>query len=285
MENRAPRHPGRPLRRLIPVVLLALSLGAIPTLHPAALGATAASGQGSPTSESSSSPRPSESPRPSSSPEPSGSPRPSGSPEPSESPRPSASPRPSSGFDDVGDDHPERTAIAFVADKGIVHGYGDGRFGPDDHTLRAQMAAMIARALGWDLEDHGNGFHDRCDDRQRCIDDDLWRNIGALSERGVVKGYQDGTYGPFNEISQVQTISFIARAMVAAGRWTPVTVDNPALYPNVTLASGHRLDLLTYVSNAGAIPDRPTASAWADWEAPATRAWFAQLLYQALAGR
>ena len=169
-----------------------------------------------------------------------------------------------------------------MSEHGIVKGYGDGTFGPDDHTLRAQMAAMIARAVGWDGEDHGNRFGDRCDSRGNCIDDALWRNIGTLAEHGVARGYGDGTYAPFNEVSQIQTISFITRAMVAAGRWTPVTDNDPTIYPNVTLASGHRLDLLTYVHYAGAIPNQPPTAPWAAWDQPATRAWFAQALYQAV---
>jgi hypothetical protein len=185
----------------------------------------------------------------------------------------------------VPDDHPHRGAIEDVSGRGIIRGYGDGRFGPDDHTLRAQMAAMIARAMGWETEEHGNRFHDRCDDHQNCIDDDLWRNIAALAAHNVARGYDDGTYAPFNEVSQIQAVSFITRAMVAAGKWTAVTTDNPAIYPNVPLSSGHRLDLLTYVQHAGALPNRPTNQPWADWADPSTRAWFAQVLYQALLAR
>ena len=38
------------------------------------------------------------------------------------------------------------------------------------------MAALIARAVGWDLEDQGNGFSDR-----NGVDDNLWRNVGTLA--------------------------------------------------------------------------------------------------------
>src|SRR5689334_24481640 len=55
-------------------------------------------------------------------------------------------------------------------------GYGNGNFGPDDTTLRAQMAALIARAMGWDGEDHGNPFSD-----DGGINPSLWRNVGTLA--------------------------------------------------------------------------------------------------------
>ena len=59
---------------------------------------------------------------------------------------------------------------------------------PADLTLRAQMAALIARASGWDAEDHNNAFPDR-----GPIDDGLWRNIGTVAFYNVARGYTDGT--------------------------------------------------------------------------------------------
>jgi len=72
--------------------------------------------------------------------------------------------------------------------------------------------------------------------------------------------------------------------MVAAGRWA-ATEDDPALYPNVRIAASDRLDLVTYVHNAGALPDRAANGSWDDWNTPASRGWFARVLAQALDGR
>ena len=162
--------------------------------------------------------------------------------------------------------------------RGIVRGYGDGRFGPDDVSLRAQMAALIARAMGWDDEYWPNPFPD-----QGIVDGDLWRAVGALHRYDVARGYQDGTFNPTGPVLHAQTISFIARAMVAKGYWQPQP-DNPALYPEVPAASGHRADIATYVYYAGAPPDFPPEGGFAAWDAPATRAWFAEALWQAVDG-
>ena len=110
----------------------------------------------------------------------------------------------------------------------------------------------------------------------------MQRAIAILAERGIIDGYGDGTFGPTDTVLHVQVISFITRSMIQAGYWTAVTQDNPALYPNVPLSSGHRLDLLTYTKYAGAIPERPAGQDWSDWDTPASRAWTAQLLWQAL---
>jgi len=183
---------------------------------------------------------------------------------------------PAGSFPDVPADHPYHQAITALTGYGIIRGYADGTFGPGDPTLRAQMAALIARTMGWEAEDRGNPFPDR-----GSVDAALWRNVGTLAARNVARGYADGTYDPTGAVLYAQVISFITRAMVAEGIWQPQP-DNPALYPNVPAGSGHRQDLATYTYYAGAVPGTTATGAWAGWAQPATRGWFAQALYQAI---
>ena len=116
------------------------------------------------------------------------------------------------------------------------------------------------------------------------VDDDLWRNVRALAHYRVALGYEDGTYNPTGEVSHQQVILFIARALVVKGYWIEQPDTNP--YPNLPNATDReradRRAIATYVHYAGAVPDRPTGQAWADWDQPATRGWFAQVLWQAL---
>jgi hypothetical protein len=180
-------------------------------------------------------------------------------------------------FPDVAAGTPDAEAIRQLAARGIIRGYADGRFGPGDTTLRAQMAALIARAMGWDSQDDGNPFPDR-----GTVDADLWRNVGTLAYYGVARGYPDGTFKPTNEVLSAQVISFITRAMVARGHWQ-AQPDDLGLYPNVPAGSGHREDLATFVSYVGGIPGATaTGEPWAGWDEPSTRAWHAQVLWQAL---
>ncbi len=183
---------------------------------------------------------------------------------------------PSTTFSDVPAGHPNHAAITALAARGIIRGYGDGRFGPEDPILRAQMAAIIARAQGWDGQEHGNPFSDR-----GSVDADLWRNVGTLAFYDVAQGFGDGTYKPTAQVLQAQTISLISRAMVAAGVWQ-TQPDDGSLYPNVPLASGHRADLATYVRYAGAVPGTTPRAAWGGWNGASPRGWAAQALWQAL---
>ncbi|HEY8600263.1 MAG TPA: S-layer homology domain-containing protein [Thermomicrobiales bacterium] len=182
-------------------------------------------------------------------------------------------------YADVPTTSPAHAAIEQLSQRGVIRGYADGTFGPDDPSVRAQMAALIARAMGWDAEDRGNPFPDR-----GAVDDDLWRNVGLLAARGVARGYADGTYNPTGDVLNQQMVLFISRAMVERGVWQPQADTNP--YPNLPGATAQeqadRRDIATYVHYAGAVPDRPVGQAWGDWEQAATRAWFARALWQAL---
>jgi hypothetical protein len=180
-------------------------------------------------------------------------------------------------FGDVAPTHNAHAAITRLAGLGVIRGYGNGNFGPDDTTQRAQMAALIARAMGWDQEDHGNPFVDG-----NGIDPNLWRNVGTLAHYRVAFGYDPTHFAPTDRVTQAQTISFITRAMVRKGFWTPATVDQPHLFPNVTFASGHRWDLLTFHAYVGAPPDTTPTANWSTWQSPATRGWFARTLQQAM---
>ena len=174
----------------------------------------------------------------------------------------------------------EAEAIRQMAARGIIKGYANGDFGPQDTTQRAQMAALIARAMGWDQEDWGNSFSDR-----GGLVEALWRNVGTLQHYQVALGY-DGTacaqrntaapcFGPTEPVTQAQTISFITRAMVKKGYWQQqANAANP--FPDVPQSSGHVADLATFVHYVGAPPGATVGQNWPAWSSPATRGWFAQ---------
>jgi len=179
-------------------------------------------------------------------------------------------------FGDLPPGPPPYEAITQLAARGIVRGYENGDFGSNDTTLRAQMAALIVRAMGWESENQPNPFGDR-----NGVDDGLWRSVATLAAYDVARGYGDGTYGTLDPVLQIQTVAFITRAMVHEGRWIAQS-DDPALFPAISGSSGHREDLATFVHYAGAPPGTTLAGSWATWDTASSRAWFATALWQAL---
>jgi hypothetical protein len=202
-------------------------------------------------------------------------------------------------FTDVAAERDDHAAIIALAARGTIRGYGNGNFGPDDRVTRAQMAALIARATpngpgtppmmltppaclvvgSWDCEDWGTNFSDR-----GGVDPNLWRNAGALQHYGVALGYGANVcaakgvaapcFGPNDEVTYAQTISFITRAMIAKGYWA-AQPNAPLPYGGVPAA--HQPDVRTFRFYTGGIPAPPT-----NWDDPATRGWFARALWAAL---
>lgn len=182
---------------------------------------------------------------------------------------------------DLPPDTPHRDAILHLALRGIIRGYGDGRIGPRDPALRAQSAALIARAVGWEAED----WPDTTFPDQGMVDADLWRNVRTLAHYRVALGYADGTYDPTGDVLQQQAILFTARALIAKGTWTEHPDTNP--YPNLPNTTpreqADRRAIATYVFYVGPLPDHPLDQPRPDWDQPATRGWYAEALWRALA--
>jgi hypothetical protein len=190
-------------------------------------------------------------------------------------------------FSDVPAGHPYYAAITTLATEGVIRGYGNGRYGPGDTTLRAQMAVLLVRAMGWSGEEAENPFNDG-----GSLNAELWQAVAILATKPydcgrpspcyVATGYGNGRFGPNDRVLHAQTISFITRAMIAKGEWQLQPDDDPGLYPSVAANSGHRLDVITYYHYAGAIPDTNPRSSWSAAFQPSNRGWFAQALYQAI---
>jgi S-layer homology domain len=191
-------------------------------------------------------------------------------------------------FSDVPSSHPAYIPITDLTARGIIKGY-DGAgcmdlgvpspcFGPDDLTERAQVAALLTRLLGLEGENHGNGgFTDLGD-----LSPELQRAVGTMAHYDIMVGYGDGKFGPFDKISYLQTVQVISRGFVFKGYWTKATVDDPTIYPNVVLSHDERLDLVTFVQNAGLLPGFANTTGRAPLDLAAPRDWTAEALWQAL---
>jgi alpha-tubulin suppressor-like RCC1 family protein len=208
-------------------------------------------------------------------------------------------------FTDVPTTDADYQAITFLAALGIVNPNGVNgahQFQPDADVKRAEVAAFIARVFDWDTEFHANFFPDRCDqNNQNCVDDELWNDVAALADYGVVGGYTDtatcasvGTiapcYLPRDPVKRVQVVSIIARAFIKTpvqhpgGVWDRLPADQ-AQYTNVPDIGTQRSDLTTYRANAGAVPGQTSTSAFPNPEDPGSRRFIIAALYQAYAAQ
>ncbi len=92
---------------------------------------------------------------------------------------------------------------------GIVEGYDDGTYRPDEHVDRAQMASFIARSIEEVLQDELPRAEGLFDDIAGDVHE---QNIEKLATAGIVQG-RDGSYHPGEPTTRAQMASFLARAM------------------------------------------------------------------------
>lgn len=112
------------------------------------------------------------------------------------------------GFSDLPGDHPDRDHILFLAAKGLINGYPDGRFGPADALNRAaaakiaiQVANLAPRSAGAAL-----GFSD--------LPDTHWSTpyVRAGVEGKLIQGFDDKTFRPNEGVSRAQLAALAIRA-------------------------------------------------------------------------
>lgn len=88
----------------------------------------------------------------------------------------------------------------------IIGGYGDGLFGPNDQVTRAQLAAMLNRALSLDYHVGKPQFSD--------VASGYWgyADIAAAKGAGIVAGFPDGTFRPERYVSRAELAVIFDRA-------------------------------------------------------------------------
>jgi len=114
-------------------------------------------------------------------------------------------------FMDVPADHWAIGAIEAAKAAGIVSGYGDYTYHPDQPVSRDQMAVYLARAMtGGDANVPTGPAEASFPD----VPADSWafRYVEFAKERCVVTGYPDGTYQPAAAVDRGQMAVFVARA-------------------------------------------------------------------------
>jgi hypothetical protein len=94
--------------------------------------------------------------------------------------------------------------IHAVAAAGIVTGYPDGTFRPEEPIKRDQMATFLARAL--ELAPRPATFTDV------SATSPHYGNVGALQWEGIASGDRSGRYGPGDHLRRDQAASLVARA-------------------------------------------------------------------------
>lgn len=102
-------------------------------------------------------------------------------------------------------------AVAWASEKGIVSGYGDGLFGPNDTITREQMASILyryAKYKGYDMDGSADlsGYADTRSVSAYAITAMRWANANNL-----ITGTSSSTLSPTGSATRAQVASILMR--------------------------------------------------------------------------
>lgn len=128
-------------------------------------------------------------------------------------------------FPDVSQDHLNYEAIEYLDEKGIVKGYENGTFGPNDLVTRAQALKMIILAFG--IQYDGNYELEFSD-----VNKDAWffSFVMAAKQAEFINGYENGTFKPNDPVNLAQTLKMVlltAKVDLPQGLTADVFTDVP----------------------------------------------------------
>lgn len=96
-------------------------------------------------------------------------------------------------------------SVTSLASRGIVKGFADGTFKPNQSVTRGQVASVLAQTLGLDTKNVGNpGFKDV------KVTNPHYGAIAALVKAGIVEGYNDKTFKPGEPLTRAHMAKIIS---------------------------------------------------------------------------
>lgn len=112
----------------------------------------------------------------------------------------------SASFTDVSSNDWFASAVAYMEKAGIIKGYEDGSFRPNNYITRAEFAAIASR-------------YDRLSEVTAVDFTDItaehwaYKNINSAVDKGWVKGYEDGSFKPDANITRAETVTVVNRML------------------------------------------------------------------------
>lgn len=127
-------------------------------------------------------------------------------------------------YTDVAAGHWATNAINLVSSSGIMKGYEDGSFKPNQTITRAEMATILSRLVA---NGQGNAvsFSDIAGHWAQAA-------IEMTAKAGMITGYEDGTFRPNQTLTRAEAVTIVNRALgiapltSAVQKWS----DVPASY-------------------------------------------------------
>ena len=98
-----------------------------------------------------------------------------------------------------------KSSIDNLVKAGVLTGSGDGNYNPSNDVTRAEIAKMVSVVFGYESVEM----------EATDVAKDAWYNgfVGALKDKGIMGGYEDGSFRPENAITREEMAKLIASAI------------------------------------------------------------------------
>lgn len=113
---------------------------------------------------------------------------------------------------DVPDTHWARSFIEEALQTGIIEKYPDGSFQPDKTVNRAEFAKLIEHFMVKAYDDPGletQFFGSTSTFADVLNTSPIFNAVMLVSSRGIMPGFDDGTFGPLNVVSGAESLNII----------------------------------------------------------------------------
>ncbi|MBQ8589507.1 MAG: S-layer homology domain-containing protein, partial [Firmicutes bacterium] len=133
-------------------------------------------------------------------------------------------------------------AVNVLVELGVVAGYKDGTFRPENIVTRAEMATFLIKAMG--LADYAVAKSEFSDMAGHWADP----FVAYAASLGIVAGYADGTFKPDVTVSYDQAITMVIQALGYKGEY--LVGGFPGAFVNQAKALGILKDVKAGVAGA-----------------------------------
>ncbi|MDJ0620209.1 MAG: DUF1565 domain-containing protein [Calothrix sp. MO_192.B10] len=179
-------------------------------------------------------------------------------------------------FKDVPVSHWAKNYIQALSAKGVIAGFPDGTFKPNDRVTRAQFAAIINKAFAPGAKRAAINFND--------VRSNYWgyQAIRTASSGGFLSGYPNNTFKPEQQIPRVQVLVSLANGL----ELTAPNQNSLSFYNDASQIPNWAKDSVSAATVKQVVVNYPTVKQLKP-NNQATRAEVAAFVYQAMvnAGR
>lgn len=166
--------------------------------------------------------------------------------------------------------------ISVLTQRGVITGFQDGTYRPDEFVTRAQYAAILNSAFPQKTAIRANSnFKD--------VPSNFWaaNAIKQASEKGFISGFPNQTFRPQERVTRVQVLTSLVNG------WQLLGGDNvnlPTLYKDAAEIPSYAVKAIATATSNKLVLNYPDTRLLAP-NRPATRAEVAAIVYQTMVNR